>query len=173
MLMKLSASLEKHHSVLATCRRESTVKLSLTEDFQWMPPRAMHLIGTVVEEELVAKGFDLHGFWSSAAPHLGDPELSNALLRLSRALEGEPPRAPRVNQLAVQGRGQIAACGSKLAAGMRVMLKWRPGSVGAIHLAYLNGQLGLARSKHDFSEFVWLEVENAHELGYLGSEITN
>eukprot|EP00438_Fugacium_kawagutii_P026741 Skav205687 [mRNA] locus=scaffold2655:74023:94641:- [translate_table: standard] len=145
LLTNLSASLEKHHSVLATCRRESTVKLSLTEDFQWMPPRAMQLIGTVVEEEVVAKGFDLHSFWSSAAPHLGDPELSKALLRLRRALEGEAPKAPRANQLAVQGRGQLAACGSKLTAGMRVMLKWQPGSVGAIHLAYLNGQLGVAR----------------------------
>lgn len=148
LLDQLTAALEKHQALLSSCRRESTVKLSLTEDFQFMPPKAIQLIGTLVEEEVVARGHDLHGLWSALAPHLATAELRAALGRLRRSLEGEPGAKPRrQRQLAVQSQGgQIAACGTKLVAGMRVMLRWRPGSVGATHLAYLNGHVGILNS---------------------------
>ena len=147
LLDQLTAALEKHQALLSSCRRESTVKLSLTEDFQFMPPKAIQLIGTLVEEE-VARGHDLQGLWSALAPHLATAELRAALGRLRRSLEGEPGAKPRrQRQLAVQSQGgQIAACGTKLMAGMRVMLRWRPGSVGATHLAYLNGHVGILNS---------------------------
>ena len=106
-----------------------------------MPPRAMQLIGDLVERLPV----DLPQLWSSLAPHLASWEVRRALARLRQALEGKDLKPERskasFGQIAVQGGGQIAACGTKLLAGMRVMLRWRPGSVGATHMAYLNGHV--------------------------------
>ncbi|CAJ1417206.1 unnamed protein product [Effrenium voratum] len=139
-LQKLQAALKGHSAVLASCRRESTVKLCL-EDFPYWPPRAMQVVGTAVEQ-VVAKHGDLHQFWSACCRFL-DADLHQALASLQRLLEGEAAKRSD-KQLAVrQGGEMVSACGTKLQVGMRVMLRWRPGSVGATHMAYLNGHVGV------------------------------
>lgn len=123
-----------------------------------MPPRAIHVIGKVVEEVVISQGFDMHGLWAKVAPHLADQDFRMALKALRLALEGHamptPPRqGVKGQQLAVRTQGQlIGACGTKLLTGMRVMLRWQPGSVGATHLAYLNGHVGVLNSWDSFSQ---------------------
>ena len=139
-LGQLTSSLQSHQALLNTCRRESTVPLSLAEDFQFMPPRAIQVIGEAVRKVMGTQ--NIHNLWSACSRHWREPQIREGLALLRKALEGQPRKATQGGQLAVRQQGQlVAACGTKLEVGMRVMLRWQPKSVGATHLAYLNGHV--------------------------------
>ncbi|CAE7675544.1 desi2, partial [Symbiodinium sp. CCMP2456] len=154
VLQRLAELLREHQQALAACRKSSTVTLSFTDSFPYMPPQAISIlerIGDQALESLRGSGSvpgGLHELCRKGARHLWDADVREAMETVRLLLEvGERKAVHGAKQLAVRAGGQLtSACGKKLEGGMRVMVRWLPGSVGATHLAYLNGHIGVLGS---------------------------
>eukprot|EP00913_Durusdinium_trenchii_P004426 g4105.t1 len=101
-----------------------------------------------VEKVLPTHDLGLHDLWAACAREWHHPEVRESLEALRKVLQGSKISASSGGkQLAMRSGGeQLAACGTQLLVGMRVMLRWQPGSVGSTHLAYLNGHVGVINS---------------------------